>query len=146
MKIEPAELEAFKQTLPTDLQKEVFCWLTHEYDIVAARFLIHKLSLPKRSIDVTAWATALGMAGPQNTDKLSFNMITGVSDLDALKPEIDYTHPLIIAEHTFKSGRKTEVTSLVIDGNHRLRKAFIEKVEKLEAYVIERKFINLIRQ
>jgi hypothetical protein len=103
------------------------------------------MQLPKRTINVVAWAKALSMDGPQNLEPLSFNMLTGVSDVDALKPNIEFTHPIIIAEHTWKSKGKHELSTIVIDGNHRLRKAFLQNIPSLEAYVLEKKYLKHIR-
>ena len=88
------------------------------------------------SIDVQAWAKAIGMGGPRDVAGNNFNIFNGVSDNDALQPHVNPDFPLVVVEHTWKVGRKTEKSPLIIDGNKRLRRAFLEGREKMGAYFL----------
>jgi hypothetical protein len=68
-----------------------------------------------------------------------------VSDVDALKSNIDPTIPLIIAEHRFKAKGKNETVTLLIDGNKRLRKAFLQKIETVTGYFLPFKLANICK-
>ena len=144
-KIDPAELEAFRLTLPEGERHERFEWLTAVYDVVAARFVICKHNLTSRKINVKTWAEAFGMGGPEHTDRLSFNLLTGVSDHKALEERIDPSIPIILIEHTFKAKRKTESTTLILDGNHRLRKALLKGQLEIEAFYLPKELSKLTK-
>jgi hypothetical protein len=42
-------------------------------------------------------------------------------------------------EHSWKEGRKTVTGGLVIDGNKRLRRAFLDGVKVIDGYVLPKK-------
>lgn len=144
-KIDAAELEVFRATLPETERHERFEWLTAIYDVVMARFLIQKEKLAAQKISVKSWAEAFGMGGPENQERLSFNLLTGVSDGKALAENIDPSIPIILIEHTFKSKRKTESTTLILDGNHRVRKAFLKGQPEIEAFYLPKELSKLIK-
>lgn len=144
MKIDQKALEEFRKTLPADIQHEVFNWLVTRYSIATALFLIKQEGIDLGNVDVKQWCEALGMSGPRKPDtELSFSLFNGVCDKDAMQPNINPDIPLILAEHSYKNGRKMETTPLLIDGNKRLRKAFIEGREKLKAYYLPKKLAKL---
>lgn len=145
LKINPQELEAFRAALPETERHEQFDWLRNTYDVVIARFIIQQQSLATKKVNVKAWAEAFGMSGPENQDKLSFNILTGVSDEKALADHINPTIPIIIIEHVFKSGRKNQSSHIILDGNHRLRKAFLKGLPDIEAYYLPKELSKLTK-
>ena len=135
LKVQPineAELEVFRQTIPEDARQERFEYLRLRIDIIRAKFLIQRDQLETQHISVTRWAQALGMAGEYN--KGSLNSLTGVMDERAIAEHIDISQPLIIC--LYKPKPKLPEQSILADGNHRLRKAFLNKVERLPVYVM----------
>lgn len=141
MKIDKDEFEAFRLTLPEDIRNECFSWLRTCYCVPTALFIAHKQELELGTLNVKTWCKALGMDGDRNDE--AFNMLTGVADKDAMQPNINPEIPVVIVEHTFRSGRKMESTTLVIDGNKRLRKAFLEGTEKVKGYFLPKKLSKL---
>lgn len=138
MKINQAELDAFKLTLPESIREEYFKWLITCYDIAKALFIIQRESLPKGEINVKVWAEATGLAGEPIDDDKVIRLFNGVEDRKAMLPHIDTTIPIIIVEHVWGKGKKKETSTLIIDGNHRLRKAFLTKQETIGAYYIKK--------
>ena len=149
MKIDMAEYEEFRKTLPEDIQNEVFKWIGSYYDVARALYLIKREKLEVNSIKVMDWAKAFGMAGPlqDESDKVMYiNIMTGVKDSEAMKENIKPEgYPIIIVEHEFGKGKKKEMTNLVIDGNKRLRKAFLTNMEKIGAYYLPVKLAKLVK-
>lgn len=142
-RIDEREFEEFRQTLPVHLQHESFRWLISRYDIPKALYLIKTLSIQPTSIDVGKWSEALGMAGERNDEAI--HVFNGVSDKDVFGHLIDLAYPVIVVEHVWKNGRKKEKTLLLIDGNKRLRRAFLEGEEKLKAYFLPESLSKLIK-
>jgi hypothetical protein len=134
------ELEKFKLTLPEDIRHERFRFLYLEFDIPTALFIINKLQLKKGSLDVRRWAKHLGMDGPKKDDALSFNIWTGVLDKDVFVSNIDISIPVIIAEIKLKKTK--EFCNIIIDGNKRLRRAFLENKKEIDAYFIPWKYVK----
>jgi len=144
MKIDQKALEEFRKTLPIDIQDEVFSWLRTTYSVVAALFIIQKEGIDLSTINVELWCKALGMSGPRKPDtELAFSLFNGVCDKDAMQPKINPDIPVILVEHSYKVGKKTETTPLIIDGNKRLRKACIEGRETLRAYYLPKNLAKL---
>lgn len=147
MKIDEKEFEEFKLSLPKDIQEECFQWLNSAYDVPKALFIIHKKSLPQEDIDVKTYAKAFGMAGTNQVGKMSINILTGVQDVDALKENIKpMEYPIIFVKHEFGKGKNKDYSNIIIDGNKRLRKAFLEGIEKIKCYYIsDPKLVKLIK-
>jgi len=132
------ELEAFRKSLPEDVQHETYRFLNVHYCVVSALFMVQKLKLKTRSIDVAKWCEGLGMAGPR--DDKAVRLFNGVNDKDVMEAHINPQIPLIIVEHTWKDrSNKTQMAHLVIDGNKRLRRAFLDGLTKVEAYVLDKR-------
>lgn len=146
MNIDPQELEQFRLTLPEDLRREYFRWLNTAYPIAEALFLIKKCNLQPQAIDAIAWARAYGLAGPKRNGDLDFNIFNGVSDKDALQPNINPNIPIILVNHSYKKGRERKNVILCMDGNKRLRKAILEGRAEIKAYYLEEKLAKLIRR
>lgn len=140
-----AAYQAFRLTIPTPVEGEFFVWGQYEYDIGKALFVITTLSLPLMSLSVKGWAKQLGMDGPKDEIGYSFHILNGITDKDALAPHIDYSIPIIFAEHAWGS-RNRNVSPLLIDGNKRLRKAFLEGVENISGFLIPKNVALTIRQ
>lgn len=146
MKIDKAELEQFRQTLPEGIQNEYFNWIATRYSVATALFIIHKQQMTPGNINVATWAKALQLDGPkQEEDATSFtiNLFNGVQDKDALRDMINPEIPIIIAEHEFGRGKKKESVTIVIDGNKRLRKSFLQNRINLAAYYLPKNLAKL---
>ena len=145
MKVTKAELEAFKLTLPEGIRKEFFRWLVTDYCVPTALFLIKQKALELGNVDVALWSKSMGMAGPQSTNPMSFHLLNGVNDVEAMKENINPDIPIIIVEHPFKEkGKRVKSScSLIIDGNKRLRKAFLQQREKVQAYYLPKELAKL---
>lgn len=146
--IDQKEFEEFCLTLPEDIRNEYFQWLITAYSVPRALFLIKKHEIKVGSIDVVEWCKALGMAGERqkkDDNVLRINLLTGVKDDEAMQDNINPDYPIIIVEHTFGKGKKKESSTLVIDGNKRLRKAYLNGLTKLKAYFLPEKLAKKIK-
>lgn len=148
-KIDQVELDAFKKTLPGDIDKEYFRWITVGFCIPSALFLIKKHNIEAQTLDVKTWCEAMGLSGPReykDDGAFTIRILNGVVDDDAMEDKINPDIPIIVAEHVWKNNKtkKNEITTLVIDGNKRLRKAFLTGREKVPVYFIPKKLCKLI--
>jgi len=134
--INATELEAFKQTLPPGIREEYFKWLITAYSVPRALFLVQREKIESRDLNVDEWCKALGMAGELNTSEMCFNLLTGVNDNEAMKPNINPDIPIVVVVHTWGRGKKKESSTLVIDGNKRLRRAFLAGRKTIKAYCL----------
>lgn len=139
------EYNAFVATLPEDIRQEYFQHLGTTYCVPEALFIISKLNLETSDINVEEWAKGLGMAGKRKSGIYAVNLLTGVADDDVFKDNINPSVPLIIVEHSFKDGRKKVTTALLIDGNKRLRRAFLEGTKELKGYYLPERLAKLIK-
>lgn len=144
MKINEQELDEFKKTLPEDIREERYRFFTNVYNVAKALFLIKKQNLKLGQIDVRKWCEVMGMAGERNDDEI--HLLNGVNDADAMKDNINPSVPVVICEHTFGRGKKKEFVTIIIDGNKRLRKAFLTGHEKIPAYYLPEKLAKLIKE
>lgn len=135
MKIDFSNLEEFKKNLPPDITEECFRFLTLHFSVPKALYVIGQAQLEKGNINVKNWCAALGMAGPRDDNVLSFNIFNGVNDKDVFASNINLEIPVIIAECRYRK-RKKELFRMIIDGNKRLRRAFLDGRETIPAYFI----------
>lgn len=140
-----SEYQAFLETLPECVRDESFHWGNSRYDVAKALFLICTLGLEPVEVDVKDWAQSLGMAGPKDEEVMRVNFFNGVSDELACQPHINTMLPLIVAEHSWKEKGRLVYGALLIDGNKRLRKAFLEGKEKLMAFYLPRNIAKKVR-
>ncbi len=140
---------AFKLTMPEDIREECFNWLNTTYSVMGALYLISRDALSCEEIDVVKWATPYGLAREPdalNSTSFTISFFNGVIDKDALKDSIDpEKYPIVLANHTWGRGKKRENTTLIIDGNHRLRKAFLKGMKTIRAYYLPEEYSKLIR-
>jgi hypothetical protein len=142
--IDETELKAFRETLPHDIRYESFSILGVSYSVPTALYLIQKYNFEQETLDVKTWANVMGMAGERNDDPYAFNLINGVSDSDAMKDNINPEIPVILVDHAFGRGKEKKTIRLLMDGNKRLRKAFLTGMEKIKAYHIPEKYVGLV--
>lgn len=140
-----AAYEKFKPSLPECVRDECFVWASVSYSVAKALFLAKILNLPLMNIPVKDWAKQFGMDGPKDETGTRFNLLNGVTDRDALAANVNYSIPLIFVEHSW-GVRNRRTTSLLIDGNKRLRKAFLEGVEKVQGFLIPKAATLSIRE
>jgi len=138
MKLDHAQLKEFELTLSGYKQGEWFVFVSRQYDIVAAKFLIHKLELEPVQINVKEAASNAYLAYGDNAVPLFAHIDDDfLSNHLVLEDKmIDLSDPLIYAVSTFGRGKDKQTGRLLIDGHHRLRKAFLLGVETLPAYVL----------
>lgn len=134
MTVDPQQLEDFRAKLPAHLQQEYFQFMHVRFDIVVARFLIQSHQIPLHKISVPAWCEALGMTAPRGNHQFLYN---GVTDEQALAGNIILTYPLILLEYQYQPNT---TGLLLIDGNKRLRKAFLTDIPELDAHILPQEF------
>lgn len=140
-KIKVAELREFAKTLPEGKREEIFIFLDRRYDIVKAKFLIKQLDLKPVEAKVEDLAAKTYLDYPKGTKSAPILAIN-VDDryieehFGTEDKVIDLNEPLIFAVSSFGRGKDKSLGSILIDGNHRVRKAFLLGVETLQAYVL----------
>ncbi len=145
MKIEfGADYFEFRSTLPRGIQNEFFQFINHEYNISKALFLIKQTKIETGNINVADWAKAHCLDGEYNENVI--RIFNGVMDKEAMEEKINPDYPIIIAEHEFGKGKKKEISTLIIDGNKRLRKAYLNKIENMKAYYLPVKLSKLVKE
>ena len=145
--IDSTKFAAFLETLPEHLRHESFEWGGNRYDIAKALFLVQECGIKKTWLDVKKWSKALDMDSPEQQDSMKINFLTGVDDVSAMLPSVNPDIPVIIAEHTYreKETNQQDTVPILIDGNKRLRKAFLTGIDKLKVYRLEAKLAKLAR-
>ncbi len=110
------------------------------FDVAAARKIIQEESRPDRleEIDVADCARTLGLHRSQEEIRQDgiVRILVGEVDEEYARTQADLSVPLIIADLS-KEGDE-EPSYLMIDGAHRLRRAFVEGVEMLPVYRLDR--------
>jgi hypothetical protein len=87
-------------------------------------------------LDVTSWCKMLGMDDEKQISCTAVHFLTGVRDVDALDDSINLDFPIVVVEHTWGKGKEKGKQPLVIDGNKRLRKAFLEGQKTIKGYFL----------
>jgi hypothetical protein len=134
--VDKAALEAFRAALPEEHQTEFFNGFfgTIQYDVITAKFLSQNSEV--ENLPVAEWAKNTMHDGPEEKTEadgtVRINLFSGVSDreLKEIWETVDTQRPIIFAIYTLDDGRQTVV---LIDGNKRLRKAFLLKQETIPA-------------
>lgn len=124
--VKSQEFLDFKSSLPEEIQNESFVFVSTFFGIAESLFVIKKLNLSTQDYSVAKLAKYATLDYPKNQDPKSINILNGVSDEVALKENINVDIPIIVALVPFRRGKKKEIHPLVIDGNKRLRKAFVQ--------------------
>ena len=128
------DLAEFTATLPEHVRKEHYRWLNTTYSIPKALYLAKDLELG--SVDVKVWAKSLAIDMPLRSGPFPMSILSHADDTKALSDAVKLGPPLIILVHSFLYEGKTETATILIDGHHRLRRAFLEGVLKLDAILI----------
>ena len=140
--IEKEELEAFRRKLPPEEQDEQFYFGRYVFDIVKARFMIAYMRLQPKDADVPRWSSRWWMCGEFNPD-ITFKL-NGVCDADVIWDDIDINVPIIFLEARLPK-RALDTQSILIDGHHRLRKAYLMELEWIGAYMIPQIYQSAIQ-
>ncbi|RQX01144.1 hypothetical protein [Micromonospora inaquosa] len=105
------------------------------FSIDAARALIAASPRDTRPLDVSAWAAAYGLAHLDNPNPSAISLIgpTSTALNRTYAMTTDLTQPLIVGQLSI-SGHPAG--PLLIDGTHRLYRAWREHTPRLPAYVL----------
>lgn len=120
-----AELATFRAGLPEEERQEQFYFLRWGWDIVKARYLIAQTPHEVRGFPATEWAGRYGLDGADAAAGL-------IHVTDARARVVDLTIPLIVG--TAAVGGHTG--HLLLDGWHRCRRAVLEGIPTLPAYLL----------
>jgi hypothetical protein len=145
-KITIKEKEDYRLTLPEYRRYEKFQWLDKLYDVVAANIVIERYNLSLELMNqelVEAWAFALKLNYEFGT---SPHYILGAhcDETHIQNGEIDLNRPLIYLQIVTGKGKNKKPHCILIDGVHRLRKAWLNK-SNLQAYFIPVNYEKLIK-
>lgn len=145
MKINEQRFQEFKLTLPEEIRDEVFCWLHSYYSVSKALFIIKEQNLEAGNLNVADWCKSLGMDGQRNDNAI--HLLNGVQDKDVIQEHIKpKEYPVIIVQHTWGRGKKKDSSTLVIDGNKRLRRAFLDGIETVKGYFLPEHLAKLVKE
>lgn len=125
--IDQVQLAAFRQNLPESQRNETFRYFMVRWDIVKARYLIQKRNTPPDVLLVAITAHTYGLDTPRDSDKAVYAV--HVDEMRAMSEEIDTNIPVILALIQGDEGEESK--PILIDGLHRLYKAFREGKETI---------------
>jgi hypothetical protein len=136
--IEREELEAFRAQLPEYRRRETFRFLTLNWDIVRALYIVHKCPREAQPIDVAMFAQNYGFPFNEQGDPggdlpESSNLFFYADPKAARDDRIDTARPVLIALVALS---REKPGAMMIDGLHRLYKAAWQGQPRLEAYVL----------
>lgn len=130
-------INEFRNNLPENQRDECYQLLSFTFDIAIARFIIQNdkpENVQYASIPVKAWAEYMGLDKKCQSDGISLRMFY-VDDARAMTDEIDCSIPVILG--SVPCGGK-EHESFLIDGTHRLYKAYHSGIERIPAIVLDK--------
>src|SRR5213080_4731792 len=122
-------LEAFRLTLPESQRHETFRFFMIHWDIVRARYLIQQTNKRLDVLPVAAAARAYGLDKPQTIDSA-----VRVNEQVAMSDAIDTNIPVILA--LIQGDEGTKPKPILLDGLHRLYKAYREGRETIPCYAL----------
>lgn len=129
MKINRKRFEAYRKAHG----REVFRTKEATYDITLAQFLCEQRQGHAVSVDVEALATAIGYdQRPIEEDGLLFYPSGVVLEHAHVQRDLDLEKPLLLAH------------GQLIDGHHRLYRAFLLGLDELKAYELTREEVGAI--
>lgn len=105
------------------------------FNIDAAHILLADAPRDTHDLDVTTWATAYGLTHLDDPDRTAVNLIGPVPGaVDRLHAmSTDLTRPVILGQVSVNG---SPPAALLIDGVHRLYRAWREAVPRLPAYLL----------
>lgn len=130
------DLESFRLTLPEYRRHETSVYCFRSWDVVKALYLIQKLNLDPSTLDVESAAEALGINQPKGKDCNSIFCYINNNHLKKHYDTIDLTNPVILVHYSIGKGKSKEIVKTLLDGRHRLRKAYLEEVRSLPYFII----------
>lgn len=131
-------LEEFKKTIPEGKRKEWCSFVTKRWDVVKAKFFIKKKGLKPDTLNVSAYAASLGLDKPKGVD--CNNMFCAIDNDYAENAELNLDDPVILIRFVAGKGKDKRTHTGVLDGRHRIRRAFLEGREEIPCYVIHEKY------
>lgn len=92
---------------------------------------------PTHPVSVAQWARAIGVEKTMEEYHAggTLPLLRGQVDEEYARNEADLSIPVIFAD--IRSKKEEEPNYMLIDGTHRLRRAFLEGREHLDAYVLD---------
>ena len=123
--IDFARFGAFRASLPEDERSETFRFLMVRWDIVKARYIIEQIRKPVNTLQVAGAARAYGLDRPQSEESAAM-----VDEKRAMSTAIDTSVPVILV---LLAGASSPI---LIDGLHRLYKAYREGKKTIPCYAL----------
>src|SRR5260370_41777926 len=130
--IDQVQLAPVRQSLPVSHTNESFRYFMVRWDIVKARYLIQKRNTAPDVLLVAITAHTYGLDTPRDSDKAVYAVY--IDEARAMSEAIATTIPVILA--LIQGDEGEEPKPLLIDGLHRLYKAFQEGKETIPCYAL----------
>ncbi len=127
--IDQQQLEAFRQSLPEGKRYEIFRFFVARWDIVRARYLIQRSGRAPDVLQVASAAKAYGLTTPQTRESP-----VSIDEQRAMSEHIDTDVPVILA--LLQGDEGTQPKPILIDGLHRLYKAYREEKITIPCFVL----------
>ena len=122
----------FIDNLPSDIKDEQYWFVGHSFSIPEALWILNEKNRETVDLNVEEWAKALGLDDPIDSKIMRMRLVS-VDDSEAMSEKVNPDIPAIVANFV---GRAKENMTLLIDGNKRLRKAFLTGRKTIKAYVL----------
>lgn len=123
------QLAAFRQSLPENQRYEIHRFFVVRWDIVKARFITQQPGRRLDTLNVITAARAYAFDKPQTVDSWAY-----VDPKRAMSQEIDLDIPVILA--IIQGKPEDRPRPLLIDGLHRLYKAYREERLSIPCYAL----------
>jgi hypothetical protein len=131
-------LESFRATLPQYRQQEKYHFLSYQWDIVRAFYLIEQRPRDPQPIHVAPCARNYGFSffegGAKEEETVEATGFFYVNIKTVMSDEIDLERPLLIA--LVKLKKDEQPAAMLIDGLHRLFKAARQGRKELPALIL----------
>lgn len=140
-RIDQQELEAFRASLPEIYQHETYRFLVWRWDIVRARYMLHKYPRATGNLVVADAARAYDLMKPigqpevlsDGTIRLHDSLM-GIDAAFAMSDRIDLQQPVILG--LIELPGRAAPTPLLLDGLHRLYRAAQDALVHLPCLVL----------
>lgn len=145
IEIDSSELEAFRQTLPDYRKNENYTLMGITWDVIRAMFLCSKKKRKLENVPVKDVVEGLSIYDSSEEDEntnepakegwqpVNIKLGSPVNGKFALSDSCNLERPLLVAQFKLPSGK---ISPIVIDGMHRLWKAYKNGLKTLPCYVL----------
>lgn len=127
-RINGQSLREFRDSVPAYRKGETYTLATREFDMIKAAWMAQALDKETFSVEeVNTWAKCYALDQPKGKQSQSLLSLVREVDFLAHYDKIDLERPIFVGRMLFGKGTDKVENTFLLDGAHRLRKAFLEQ-------------------